>query len=563
MTDASTDTPPKTLDRFEILALLGEGAMAMVYKAFDPKINRILAIKVLKPHYAHDSEYQQRFIHEAKTAGNVCCHQNIATLYDIGNTAETPFMTMEYAGAVNLEQRLLQSPKLGLEDRLRIAIKVAEALDYAHRQGVVHRDIKPSNIICCDNSDDIRVTDFGIASLDSIEHHWDDDELLIGSPHYMSPEQITGDTIDGRSDIFSLGVLLYELVSHRLPFSAKQFSELNHAICHGDYQPLSVSAALPQSLIDIIDQCLEKSPQQRYNSAHQLKTALEKVLQEYSLSNKKWQNPRLTGSSLLSLQWQQLTLMAALIISLIGFGTAMIDNKQNHRMQQLALVYASTVSQWLARQSTEPLLLVPQEGNIQLARFIHQFQSQAAFNQIIVTDNNNTVQGSTGSDLVNTSYPLPQAAKKISTVDNTHIYRYQPPGKPALLLLQTPITLQDKSIGTLFLSIPAEQGQYAASLTPTLLAVLTLSTFATIIAMLLLLRYSRDQSFSRVEQQPVTPAISASPILANSDGKDRGNSEKTDDITKKSTLIVKRRQPKLNKKQPNPATKEVDLTVEP
>ncbi|MBW2096856.1 MAG: serine/threonine protein kinase, partial [Deltaproteobacteria bacterium] len=203
------------LGRYIIQEEIGKGGMGIVYRAYDPEIDRKLALKVLRADMAEDEEIVQRFLREAKAAGRLA-HPNIVTVYDVGEDGGMPFIAMEFLSGISLEEMIKQGP-LPLRDALRFSGQIAHALHYAHREGVVHRDIKPSNIIVGGDGQ-VKITDFGIARVQDISSSEQTRTgQILGTPTYMSPEQVQGKKVNGSADLFSLGVILYEMISGERP----------------------------------------------------------------------------------------------------------------------------------------------------------------------------------------------------------------------------------------------------------------------------------------------------------------------------------------------------------
>ena len=216
------------LGRYKILAELGRGAMGVVYRGEDPLLSREVAIKtiIMSADMQERSEFEARFYQEAKAAGSLN-HHNLITIYDIGREGDTAYMAMELLDGVDLRELMMRG-RIALPLALEIAAQVADGLFYAHERGVVHRDIKPANVMIL-RGRHAKIMDFGIARL-RISEVQTQAGTMLGSPKYMSPEQITGLRADHRSDIFSLGIIIYELVSGAAPFSAATITGLMHNI---------------------------------------------------------------------------------------------------------------------------------------------------------------------------------------------------------------------------------------------------------------------------------------------------------------------------------------------
>ncbi len=254
------------LGRYQIEKELGKGAMGIVYQGRDPKINRIVAIKTLALSQEFDEdelkEVKERFFREAETAGRLN-HPNIVTMFDAGEEHDLAYIAMEFLRGHDLTPHTKADNLLPLPKVLEIVARVAEALDYAHANNVVHRDIKPANIMYEPETDQVKVTDFGIARItDSSKTKTG---MVLGTPSYMSPEQLAGKKIDGRSDLFSLGVTLYQLCCGQLPFTGESMAQLMFKIASEPHPDIrQVRAGLPECVAKIIDKMLVKDPEQRY-----------------------------------------------------------------------------------------------------------------------------------------------------------------------------------------------------------------------------------------------------------------------------------------------------------
>jgi serine/threonine protein kinase len=261
-------TEPWLLGRYEIVAELGKGAMGVVYRANDPMLNRMVAIKTINTEEAgHEgmAEYEARFYTEAKAAGGLN-HPNIIIVYDIGKSGHLVYMAMEYIQGKELREMLVDGKPLPVAQAVDIAAQVGEGLAYAHQHQVVHRDIKPANIMITPEGR-AKIADFGIARMRSSETRTQTG-VILGSPKYISPEQVVGKRADHRSDIFSLGVILYECITGSTPFNGEGLSALMYQITNHDPAPPSSSnSQVPVMLDYIIAKVLAKSPEARYQSA--------------------------------------------------------------------------------------------------------------------------------------------------------------------------------------------------------------------------------------------------------------------------------------------------------
>ncbi len=270
------------LGRYQIDRVLGKGEMGVVYLGHDPKINRQVAIKTMALSDEFDdevlSDVRERFFREASTAGKLN-HPNIVTIYDVGEERGLAYIAMDYLTGESVSRYTKPDNLLPVSEVLRLGIQVAAALDYAHRHNVVHRDIKPANIIYDLDRRQATVTDFGVACLTDTSKTRSG--VILGTPAFMSPEQLAGRRLDGRSDIFSLGVTLFQLLTGRLPFSGESISTLMYRIANEQHPDVrDFRPDLPECLSSIIDKALAKEPQYRYARAGLMATALRRCVRE-------------------------------------------------------------------------------------------------------------------------------------------------------------------------------------------------------------------------------------------------------------------------------------------
>src|SRR3984893_15119290 len=267
--------------RYEIVAELGRGAVGVVYQARDPQIDRMVALKtILLPGLdpKEEAEYRQRFLVEAQAAGRLQ-HPGIVTIFDVGEDPEKhdPYIVLEYVTGHSLNQLLVREKKLPLRTALQLAEEIADALDYAHTQGDVHRDIKPPNILITEEGH-AKIADFGIAKLNLAQFTLPG--RVLGTPAYMAPEQLSGEPADGRSDLFSLGVLLYAMVTGHSAFHGNSATTVCFKVVNREPVPASAfDLGLPPELDAVISRAMEKDPAQRYQSGADLARDLRELRQ--------------------------------------------------------------------------------------------------------------------------------------------------------------------------------------------------------------------------------------------------------------------------------------------
>ena len=273
----------KRFGRYEIIAELGRGAMGIVYQARDPQIDRFVAIKtvsMLGQEPDEEKEFRLRFTNEAQAAGRLH-HSGIVGVFDVGEEPDNhdPYIVLEFVPGETLNRILGREKKLSLTTALQLAIEIADALNYAHAQGVVHRDIKPANILITKDGH-AKIADFGIAKLNLA--HFTLPGRVLGTPAYMAPEQLSGESVDGRSDLFSLGVILYVMATGLSPFQGTSATTVCFKVANREpMSPSSLDMSLPPQLDAIISKAMAKDPEQRYQHGSELAEDLRQLLQLY------------------------------------------------------------------------------------------------------------------------------------------------------------------------------------------------------------------------------------------------------------------------------------------
>jgi eukaryotic-like serine/threonine-protein kinase len=280
----------KTILHYRITGKIGSGGMGVVWKALDTRLDREVALKVLPESATADPSRRERFIREAKAA-SALNHPNIVTVYEINSDGETHFIAMELVRGVPLSQMLHDHKPLPASRALKYGTQLADGLGQAHRAGIIHRDIKPSNIMVTDDGL-VKILDFGLAKLTALESmaaSADNPTVTIATPltspgvamgtvPYMSPEQAVGDAADTRSDVFSIGIVLYEMLGGRRPFAGASNAEIIRAVLSFEPPPLhSLAAGVPDACVRIVSKCLQKNPEDRYRDASELSADLRKV----------------------------------------------------------------------------------------------------------------------------------------------------------------------------------------------------------------------------------------------------------------------------------------------
>jgi serine/threonine protein kinase/HAMP domain-containing protein len=415
--------------RYRVEDKIGEGAMADVYRAYDPSIHRTLAIKVLKPEFSQIREYAARFLREAKAAGALN-HPNIVTIYDVGEVDGYPYIAMELIDGKPLNDVVSAHSHLSADDVTAIGLQLADALQYAHGQGVVHRDIKPSNIMVLKDGRTVRILDFGIARMaEAADQIFNESDSLktqigqvLGSPRYMSPEQALGQEIDGRSDLFSVGVVLYELLSGEKAFSGASAATLALQITSQDPTPLGkVAPTTSRGLQFVVDKLMAKRPDRRFQSGAQLADALRR---EQSAS----EAIRAEANSIrrfLPLPVRAMLLVVTITTIVMVLSIVTVLNRQYAAMQHMALTSGTAVASFVANNAAFTLIsnsAVPpdQRDWAPIQGFVQNAGKDPNVLSMSVTDADGVVRGARDVKLLGRPEPAAEKERLVSrTPDQT------------------------------------------------------------------------------------------------------------------------------------------------
>lgn len=294
----------QTLGQYKVIAQMGQGGMATVYKAYHPRLDRFVAIKMMHQAFQEDKNFLSRFEREAQIVARLD-HPHIVPVFDFDDFATRPYLVMKYIEGRTLKSLLDERP-LSMDDITRIMPAIADALDYAHRQGVLHRDIKPSNIILDVNGTPY-LTDFGLARMAQLGESTLSSDMLLGTPHYISPEQAMGSRdLDSRTDIYSLGVVLYELVVGRVPFSADTpFAIIHDHIYRPLPEPMKVNPEITPQVSAVLQKALAKAPSERYGTAGELLAAFKSAVEASNMRTLNPQRVSIAEESLLQMRRAQ------------------------------------------------------------------------------------------------------------------------------------------------------------------------------------------------------------------------------------------------------------------
>jgi len=471
-------TTYQQVGRYQIQERIGKGAMATVYKAYDPGIDRTLAIKFLHQNLCVDEEQRTRFLREAKAAGGLA-HPNIVTIYDVGEIDGRPYIAMELLDGMTLSE--VMKPGVGLPTRevVIVALQLARALEYAHSKGVFHRDIKPSNIMRIKGTDTVKVTDFGIAHMDGHDHQQTRVGTILGTPHYMSPEQAKGEKADGRSDLFSVGVVMYQLVTGQVPFEATSLVTLAHKIAEEDPVPITkLRRDAPPALRRIIERCLRKEPDKRFQTGQELAAALSKLLQEMDEEASSAGRPRIIP---MRIKWA-LT-MGVVVALTMALTATVIINRQSAAMMGQVVEYGASLANFLATETAESTVL---KEWVAIDVSIQDIMATQSFREITVLDREGTVQVSNIPQAVGKPYRTPPGAEQVAKrEDGVVVRRYQASDASRVIDFEAPITFrrnnQRVEVGRVHLGIPERPLTKVARLSMLSMVFLVLVTLAAVV----------------------------------------------------------------------------------
>ena len=463
------------LGRYLIREIIGEGAMARVFKAYDPEIDREIAVKLLKSQLAEDDQYRARFLREAKGAGTLS-HPNIVTIYDVGVDGKHPYIAMELVDGVTLTDLIRTGDKVATRDIVEIGIQLTRALDFAHKKGIIHRDIKPGNIMLINETSTVKVADFGICRIDDPEGGDQNQQTqmgdVLGTPNYMSPEQVMGQKVDSRSDLFSVGVVMYKLLTNSLPFEGDSVISVAYKIAKSEAPPVqTLRPEIPLTLRRIVERALKKQPEKRFQTGEELALALIGVARELNEE----ENKKGTGRIPLGIRWA--LMMVALVAVTMTVTAAILYQRQYAAMMDQVQDYGGSLAKFIATQSAVPLL---DEDWTALDVFIQETLGRQDFNSITIVDHQGLVRGSNQPTQVNQPY-VPLAAKPLSG-DKTDmkVGSYRLADGRDVLDFATPILFQGKEIGQVHLGIYEAPLSKVANFMLAMLAILTLVTIAAV-----------------------------------------------------------------------------------
>lgn len=404
------------IGRYEIEGRLGEGAMADVYRAVDPAIGRTVAVKVMKAEFRRDPSLGERFLREARAAGALN-HANIATIYEVGEADGTPYIAMELVSGQPLDAVLETAGRMPYERVLALGAQLADALDYAHRAGIVHRDVKPSNILLSADGKSAKLLDFGVARIGEFDpvgnaHRLAQTQVgqMIGTPRYMSPEQALGLPAEPRSDLFSLGAVLYEMVTGKTAFAGPGLATLAIQIAQEPVAPIERTAAdCPPGLRFIIGKLLAKKPESRFADAGQVAKALQRELSEST-----FEKPGTRRGLPLKLKLP----LALVTVTAVALGASVytVLDRQEAALERMTIVSGGTVASFVTNNAAVHVadnagLPVAEQDWGPLQAFVTAAANDPEVKAITIADAGGTVRAASDAARVGRRYAAPRGEK--------------------------------------------------------------------------------------------------------------------------------------------------------
>jgi eukaryotic-like serine/threonine-protein kinase len=472
---------PATIGRYRIDGVLGEGAMAIVYAGFDPQIQRHVAIKCMHAQVAADPAYRRRFQVEARAAGHLN-HPHIVTIFDSGETEDgRPYIAMERLSGETLASKVAAEGFPSVTALIGLAAQLASALDYAHEHGVIHHDIKPDNIMLVDGWQHAKMADFGIAERRTAARSKpiDAPTKIGGTPSYMSPERLRGERADARSDLFSLGVVLFWLVTGRLPWSysgdLQRLVRQRQRLPEPPIKPRDVET--PSILIDIVRTLMAPLPDARYQRGAEVVDDLQLVRRSYERSREAHATAPIQS---LGMRWA--AVLGATVVAVLLLGMLAIYTKQSIAVTGLARDFGASLGRMIAGEAAENIVMGDHAATRALVQDISRNQQ---IDYLAIADRQGEIIASTKGDEAGHAFPVVNGQDRSAGSNGIVSYRMHPSSGrdgPEMLVFDVPIHYQDKTIGALRLGVSDAPLRTAQN---TALWVLGLVLCATLVAVLL------------------------------------------------------------------------------
>ncbi len=446
------------IGRYQITREIGRGSMSIVYEAFDNRIDRHLAIKVLREDLARDVGSRQRFLREARAAGRLG-HANIVTVFDVGQGDAMPYLVMELIPGTTLADYLHRQNdrSLPVATILDIAMQLCEALQYAHSQGVIHRDIKPANIHFDPETGRVKLMDFGIAAIEGRRRSDQDGSYLLGTPHYMAPEQINGTEASRSSDMYALGVVLFQLLSGELPYAGNTVSEVVDAINNRRMKPLrAADANTPRALINLVRRLTNHNPASRPDDAAKVGDELEDI--QAGMQRGILQSVRRN-----SIAWRRTAVIGVAVSMTLLLGLAYVYNSQTTAITQTTYGYGDALTSIIAQESAEPLIL---EDSTALGLMVSDFSVNAEVEFVHVTDASGVVVASTNPYMRGREQVIPGGIEIKRPSEAIRLLH----NEAGQLIFQVPVRFQSQRVGEVYLGLDGSAMTEAANTTLIMLA---------------------------------------------------------------------------------------------
>jgi len=455
--------------RYEIVRELGRGSMSIVYEGFDGRIDRHLAIKVLRHRFARDVAARQRFLREARAAGGLA-HPNIVTVFDVGQAESAPYLVMEMLRGGTLEDWVDEDrlTGLGIDKLLDLMIQLARGLAFAHQHGVIHRDIKPANIHYDPAVNLVKMMDFGIAGVETADRANDAGSRIAGTLTHMAPEVLNGQSADARSDLYSLGVVLYQLISGRLPFEAKNPDELVQHIVHHRTQPLkTLRTDTPRELVDLTWRLMALEPDSRPLSAFQVAEELEEIREACDRGivhivrqrSRAWRWPLLIG-------------LAVAVVMTLGLNH--LYQTQNRAMAEITYGYGEALASIIAQETAEALIL---DDSTALQVLVSDFAANEEILHLHISDIDEVVVASTNPYLRGEQAPPPRGQTIARRTESLELTR----SDTGLLEFRAPIRFQARQVGQVRLGLDASGLDRTSTAMVTMLVIIFIASLLVVV----------------------------------------------------------------------------------